>query len=212
MSPREQNAGKRRHFLDILSKHYLQHNSTDYEYLIHSQLPLGYCHPPMTKMNIKIIVSCLDQCAFNRSEILCGKCLPGFSQLSLGNCMKCSIYWSLVCLAIIICAVLAGILLVALLLALHLTVAVGTINGVIYANIIHANISTFFPFTDTNYYLYSTAKFRSWNQYLGMDIYLKTLLQLAFPACICYIFLVVMAIITSECCINLLTLSAERTQ
>ena len=125
-------------------------NSTNYEYLTHPQCPLDYCHPPTTKVYINLSekFGSDGQCTFNRSGILCGKCLPGFS-LSLGSshCTKCSVHWPLVCLAITISAVLAGILLVALLLALNLTVAIGTINGIIfYANIVHANISTLISF------------------------------------------------------------------
>lgn len=129
-------------------------NSTDYEYLIHPHCPLNYCHLPTTRVYINLNVEhgSDEQCIFNRSGTLCGRYLPGFS-LSLGSsrCIQCKIHWPLVCLAIIISATLAGIALVALLLALNLTVAVGTINGIIfYVNIVHANISTFFPFTEPN--------------------------------------------------------------
>ena len=75
-------------------------------------------------------------------------------------------------LATIISALLAGIALVALLLALNLTVAMGTFNGIIFyanivhANIVHANISTFFPFTEPN----CIYVFMAWlNLELGVD-------------------------------------------
>ena len=97
---------------------------------------------------------------------------------------------------------MAGIVLVALLLMLNLTVATGTINGIIfYANVINANTSTFFPFTEPNI----ITVFVSWLNlefgfdtcfFKGMDVYWKTLLQLAFPMYV--IVLVVMVIFISE--------------
>ena len=101
----------------------------DYEYLTHPQCPLDYCYPPTTKVyiNLNEEFGSDGQCAFNRSGILCGKCGSGFS-LSLGSsrCIKCSVHWPVVCLAIIIAALLAGIVLVALLL---------TINSVSYTHL-----------------------------------------------------------------------------
>ena len=178
---------------------------TEYEYLTHPQCPLDYCLPPTSKVYISLSeeFGSDEQCAFNRSGILCGKCQSGFS-LSLGSshCIKCYIHWPLVCLAIIIAAVLSGILLIVFLLALNLTVAVGTINGIIfYTNIVNANISTFFPFIKMNY----ATVFIAWLNlelgidtcfFEGMDMYWKTLLQLVFPAYV--IFLVVMVILISE--------------
>ena len=53
--------------------------------------------------------------------------------------------------AITIAAILAGIALVALLLVLNMTVAVGTLNGLIfYANIVFANKSILLPFQTRN--------------------------------------------------------------
>ena len=177
----------------------------EYEYLTHPQCPLDYCLPSTVRVyiNLNEAFGSDGQCAFNRSGVLCGKCQFGFS-LSLGSshCIKCSVRWPLVCLAIIIAAVFAGILLITFLLALNLTVAMGTINGIIfYANIVNANISTFFPFAEQNY----ATIFINWLNlelgidtcfFEGMDTYWKTLLQLIFPAYI--IFLVVMVILISE--------------
>ena len=184
---------------------YLNTSNDDFKYLIHPQCPLNYCHPPTTKVyiNLNEKFGSDEQCAFNRAGILCGKCRSGFS-LSLGSsrCIKCSIHWPVVCIAVIIAAILAGILLIALLLALNLTVAVGTINGIVlYANIVNANISTFFPFTEPNY----ATVFIAWLNlelgidncfFEGMDMYWKILFQLVFPVYV--IFLVVMVILISE--------------
>ena len=98
---------------------------------------------------------------------------------------------------------LAGAILVTVLLALNLTVAVGTINGLIfYANIIAANRAIFIrPFNSSNIlhvfiawinldFGFETCLFN------GMDDYMKTWLQLAFPLYI--IFLVVLVIVVAE--------------
>ena len=87
------------------------------------------------------------QCANNRSELLCGACKPGLS-LSLGSshCIPCSKTWHRDNVVIVISFFASGILLVVSILVLNLTVAVGTLNGLIfYANIIGANTSIFFP-------------------------------------------------------------------
>ena len=83
-----------------------------------------------------------------------------------------------------------------------MTVAVGTLNGLIfYANVVYANKSILLPFQQTDF----LTVFISWlNLELGidtcyfpeMDTYIKTWLQLAFPAYV--ILLVVLVIIISS--------------
>ena len=70
-------------------------------------------------------------------------------------------------MAITIAAILAGIALVTLLLVLNMTVAVGTLNGLIfYANVVSANKSILLPFQRTNF----ITVFISWlNLELGID-------------------------------------------
>ena len=180
-------------------------NSSTNKYLIYPHCPLDYCHPPTSKVYINLSEEngADGQCNFNCSGILCGRCKPGFS-LSIGSsrCVSCSKHWPAVCTLILGAAFLAGIVLVALLLMLNLTVATGTINGIIFnANVINANTSTFFPFTEPNI----ITVFVSWLNlefgfdtcfFKGMDVYWKTLLQLAFPMYV--IVLVVMVIFISE--------------
>ena len=177
----------------------------DYDYLIYHNCPLDYCIPSTTRVYIDLNTEHGSdaQCNFNRSGTLCGRCSPGLS-LSLGSsrCIECPTLWPLLCAVILTAAFLAGIALVFVLLFLNLTVATGTINGIIlYANIIDANRSTFYPFKEPNF----ITVFIAWlNLDLGidtcffeeMDTYWKTLLHLAFPMYI--IFLVVMVIIISE--------------
>ena len=133
-------------------------------------------------------------------SLLCGSCQSGLS-LSLGSsrCLPCPSYWPALLIAITIVAILAGITLE---LVLNITVAVGTLNGLIfYANVVYANKSILLPFQETNF----ITVFISWlNLELGidtccfpeMDIYTKTWLQLAFPAYV--ILLVVLVIIISS--------------
>ena len=88
------------------------------------------------------------------------------------------------------------------LLALNITVAVGLINGFIfYANIIAANSAVFFPSSGPSF----PTVFIAWLKleigidvcfFDGLDAYIKTWLQLAFPVYI--IFLVIIVIIISE--------------
>ena len=122
-------------------------NSSGYNYLIYPHCPLNYCHPPTTKVyiNLSMELGSDAQCNFNRSGILCGRCQTSLS-LSLGSsrCIQCSNKWPAMCIVLIIAFFLGGISLVTILLVLNLTVAMGTLNGIIFsANIINANISTF---------------------------------------------------------------------
>ena len=92
------------------------------------------------------------QCHDGRTGKLCGTCKEKFS-LALGSlhCLPCN--HGNAYLALIIPFALAGIVLVAILFSLHLTVAAGTINGLIfYANIIQANYQAFFPRSTINFF------------------------------------------------------------
>lgn len=90
----------------------------------------------------------------------------------------------------------------AILFVLNLTVAVGTLNGIIfYANIVAANSKILLPFSEPNF----VTVFIAWLNmefgldacfFEGMDVYWKTWLQIAFPAYV--IFLVVTIIVISE--------------
>ena len=141
-------------------------------------------------------------------------CRPGFS-LSLGNtrCIQCSENWRRDMIGIVIAAFFAGIALVIFMLALNMTVAVGTLNGILfYAHIIAANADTyFFPFTTPNF----VAVFISWLSLdIGLDVCFgiyeengvssdisphlhKAFIQFAFPTYV--ILLVIIVIVASEC-------------
>ena len=136
------------------------------------------------------------------------ECRPGLI-LSFGSsrCIQCSKHWRWEVVGIVVAAFIAGIALVIFMLALNMTVAVGTLNGILfYANIVAVNIDTYFlPFTTPSF----ITVFISWlNLDVGFDVCIfgnatsvitnifKSLLQLAFPAYV--IFLVIVMIVTSK--------------
>ena len=114
-------------------------------------------------------------------------------------CLTCPDNWYGQLAGIILAAFFLGIGLVLVILWLNLTVAVGTLNPIIfYANLINLNQSLYF---EQSPYVSLLRVFISWLNldigfntcfYEGMDIYAKTWLQLAFPA---YIFFLVVVII-----------------
>ena len=175
------------------------------EYLIYPYCPLDYCHPSSSAITFSLNESngADAQCANIRSGRLCGSCKPGLS-LSLGSsrCLLCPSYWPALLVVIVMAAVFAGIALVVIILVLNLTVAVGTINGIIfYANIVNANSSTFLPFDKSNFITVFTAWFNlefglDSCFFEGMDAYGKILIQLAFVAYL--ISLIVLIIVITE--------------
>ena len=118
---------------------------------------------------------------------LCGGCQLGFS-LALGSpqCCECSNNYHL---ALLILFALAGLALVFFIKVLNLTVAEGTINGLIfYANIVQANQAVFFP-PESVVGLYPVKVFIAWLNldfgimtcfFDGLDSYWKTWLQFVF--------------------------------
>ncbi|XP_064388895.1 uncharacterized protein LOC135336950 [Halichondria panicea] len=134
-----------------------------------------------------------EQCAYNRSGVLCGECEPGLSLvLGTSRCELCSNSYLLLLLPF----ALAGIVLVVFILVFNITVATGTIHGLIfYTNILAANQSIFIPFHN------HLTVFISWVNldlgietcfYDGMNSQAKVLLQIVFPA---YLFLLMFLII-----------------
>ena len=179
-------------------------NDTDLTgYLVYPNCPFDYCLSISPPVYLNKPSGADSQCAFKRSSLLCGSCQPGLS-LSLGSsrCLPCPSYWPALLVTITIAAILAGIALVALLLILNMTVAVGTLNGLIfYANVVYANKNILLLFQETNFAIILI----SWLNldlgidtcyFPGMDTYIKTWLYLAFPAYV--ILLVILVIIISS--------------
>ena len=150
--------------------------------------PHGYCLPR------DIYLSADDpdiQCADNRTGVLCGQCVKNYS-LTLGGqkCSECSNLYLLLLFPL----AASGLVLVAVLFVLNLTVTEGSINGLIF----YANVISMSQYSSTSSQLYT---FIAWLNldlgidtcfYSGMDAYTETWLQFAFPL---YLWLIIAAII-----------------
>ena len=164
--------------------------------IVYPHCPFDYCYDGKTQFKI---TSPDPQCLHNRSGILCGQCTKGLSlMLGSNQCGKCTNNY----IALIIPFALAGIALVAFIIALNLTVSVGTINGLIfYANVVKIYEPIFFP----NGPVKLLSQFISWlNLDLGietcfidgLDSCSKAWLQFIFPGYVW--FLLIIIVISSQ--------------
>ena len=156
--------------------------------ILHPHCPFDYCVNdtvvfPLNNTDI--------QCAYNRSGLLCGACRKGHSLvLGSSHCKQCTSD----CLVLLIPFALMGVALVFLLLICKLTVATGTLSGLVfYANIIQVNRTIFLPGESND----ACSVFIAWLNldfgietcfYNGMDTYSKIWLQFVFPV---YIWIIV---------------------
>ena len=154
--------------------------------------PFDYCNQSYVSFDI---MAPDRQCVANRTGILCGQCQSHLSiMLGSNRCGTCSNFY----LFLLPVFAIAGIVLVAVLMILNLSVSVGTINGLLfYANMVKLNEAFFFP----NASIPVMSQFISWlNLDLGIEVclfdgldgYWNTWLQFAFPA---YLFLLMGGII-----------------
>ena len=154
--------------------------------------PFDYCNRSQVQFDI---TQPDPQCTGGRTGVLCGQCQPELSlMLGSNRCSYCSNYY----LFMLPAFALIGIVLVAMLMFLNLTVSVGNINGILfYANMIKLNEPFFFP----NGKVPVVSQFISWLNldfgievclFDGLDGYWKTWLQFAFPI---YLFLLTGGII-----------------
>ena len=131
------------------------------------------------------------QCANSRSGLLCGACKEGYSLvLGTSQCWKCTNNYHL---ALLIPFAVMGVALVFLLLVCKLTVATGTLSGLVfYANIVGVNHTIFLPVDSTD----ALSVFIAWLNldfgietcfYDGMDTYSKAWLQFVFPVYIWFL-------------------------
>ena len=146
--------------------------------ILHPHCPIDYC----VSYTVEILLDNTDiQCANDRSGLLCGSCKKGYSLLlGTSKCSKCDNNY----LALLIPFALMGVALVSLLFICKLTVAEGTLSGLVfYANIVKT-VSTPVECPDP------LSIFIAWlNLDFGieacffdeMDAYSKTWLQFAFP-------------------------------
>ena len=162
------------------------------ELILNELCPFNYCvsHTVTFPLNQSDM-----QCAYNRSGLLCGACKEGYSRvLGISHCKLCSNTH----LALLIPFAVMGVALVFLLLLCKLTVATGTLSGLVfYANIVGVNRTIFLPVQSTDAF----SVFIAWLNldfgietcfYDGMDAYSKTWLQFVFPV---YIWMLVGLII-----------------
>ena len=160
--------------------------------IVYSPCTFDYCKHGNVTFNYDNIDA---QCAFNRSGILCGQCAEGLSlMLGTNQCGECNNGY----IALIIPFALAGVAIVILLIALNMTVSMGTINGLIfYANIVQLYQPLLFPRGPVPV----LSQFISWINldlginvcfYNGMGSCSKIWLQYVFPI---YIWLIIGLII-----------------
>ena len=172
-------------------------NATNPNACIINEDCLLYCSPnPVTfKLN-----DTDTQCVDNRGQRMCGSCRDGYSLLMGSNkCGHCHNDYMII--GWISLFAVMGILLVVLLIALNLTVSVGTMNGLLfYANI----VKLYEPVFSRKGALPVLSQVISWINldfgfevcfYNGMDSYAKQWLQFAFP-----LYLLIIIFIIIELC------------
>ena len=156
-------------------------------YVTYSTCPFDYCQHPSPGRWINLDTPD-EQCASHRTGVLCGMCQQGYSlSVSSSRCITCHRWYQVYAALQIVGMVMAGIALVVVMLVLNLTVAVGTLNGILfYVNLVGTNFTLFLPFETPNIF----TLFIAWLNmavgidmclYKGMDMYFKTWLLFVFP-------------------------------
>ena len=166
---------------DSNKQFWVGYDNSSHKLILHPYCPFDYCVNdaktfPLNNTDI--------QCTYNRSGLLCGRCKEGYG-LVLGThqCKRCTNSH----LALLIPFALMGVAMVFLLLVCKLTVATGTLSGLVfYANIVGVNRTIFLPVESTDAF----SVFIAWLNldfgietcfYNGLDAYSKTWLQFVFP-------------------------------
>ena len=169
-------------------------NATNPNECIINEDCLLYCSPnPVTFQLNDTDTQCVD----NRGQRMCGSCRDGYSLLMGSNkCEQCHNDYMII--GWIALFAVMGVLLVALLIALNLTVSVGTMNGLLfYANI----VKLYEPVFSRKGALPVLSQVISWINldfgfevcfYTGIDSYAKQWLQFAFPL---YLWIIIFIII-----------------
>lgn len=158
--------------------------------LFSAECPFDYCDASFTNITVDPNLNNSSLCNNDREGKLCGNCVQGYSlMLGSNKCAICSNKY----IGLLAFFAVAGILLVILIIVSNVTVAQGTINGLIfYANIVWAYNEIFFPRYDDGYGggLYFFKVFIAWlNLDLGIEVcffdglnaYSKAWLQFVFP-------------------------------
>ena len=177
---------------DIWIGHNNNQNDSD-SIFAHKFCPLDYCNSNSVGVDLNNPDS---QCALSHSGVLCGGCLPGLS-LAIGSsrCKNCTDKNDHI--AFLVAFIVAGVVLVFFIKVFDLTVAHGTINGLIfYANAVWINQGIFFSNVSGHnnkillQFFDIMKAFIAWLNldfgietcfFNGLDAYWKTWLQFAFP-------------------------------
>ena len=115
-------------------------SETDNHSLVVQRCILGYCQPGMKVIKVQSRRSFDEECAngYNRTGLLCGSCREGNSVV-LGS-RKCKVCSDNAFLALIIVFAVAGLLLIALVAFLKVSLSEGYLNGVLF----HSHISSLY--------------------------------------------------------------------
>ena len=140
-------------WIGICNENFTTTLSNESCYITHPNCPFDYCIPPNNDyIDLNSIEGINSQCALNRSGLLCGSCKQGLS-LSVGSsrCIKCPKSWPGLVVANIVYVLLTSLVMVTAIAALDLTVARGTINGLLfYANVVGSNSTLLLKFETPN--------------------------------------------------------------
>ena len=159
----------------------------------HDNCPYHYCNQSVQSIDLIVPNSV---CTGNRGGTLCGGCAENFSAVIGGSdCWDCRGISSTRTKILILTFAVTGILLVTITIVLDLRISSGRLNGLIfYAAVINLNQTTFLHTTNSVLSL-----FFSWLNldlgfsvcsYNGMTPISKLWLQLAFPAYIMFLILI----------------------
>ena len=129
-----------------------------------------------------------NKCIESREGTLCGSCIENYSTVFGSNrCYQCTNWW----LFTIVFYAVAGLLLIAFLFALNLTISTGTLNGLIFfANMFNAGLLGMLSLRDHDAWVATNHVFISLLNlglgyplcfYDGMKEMVKSWLQLVFP-------------------------------
>ena len=165
-------------------------NETNHVHVAHEYCPYDYCKEDVVPVDLE---NPDKQCNSNRSGILCGRCKANHSLILGSNrCVESPNNYGI---ALILFFLKAGIALVLFIKFLDLTVAKGTINGLLlYANVIWGYKSILLKSQRSEYSII-TVPIAWMNLDLGietcfsqeMDAHTKTWLQLLFPIYVWFI-------------------------
>ena len=171
--------------------------------IVYNPCPFDYCRTDNDSLSFRLEDEDVI-CNFNRGGILCGGCKTNFSRVfGSSKCKICSSNTPITVVVILGLIILGPVLVISLMM-LDITVAVGTINGLIfYANILQSQLSTLFTRDTSSSF---SRKVISWVSleagfercfYDGLDEYAVTWFSASFPL---YIYLIAgIVMVLSHC-------------